>query len=307
MNLTYARKMVTAGRALEVLRPDGIDTGDFYRAAWVQAISALEHWVQEEVLRRVAERADKDSPQMPGKLREFRLPLESVESVQRGDVSLAEAVVEHVRADVAYRSLQNPDAIAQIMESTERSSGHGARSSSSQLVAPHFLAPGPPMTTHIEKLIQQLDDSTGPSYDARAELIDIGPDAIPVLIDGLPSLGGFGQLTAIEVFEEVADPRCGPALIALLGSDDSTVREWAAMALASLEIDGAVEPLRRAYRACLERATPPDCWKPPKPPSATTSSSPPLGSTGPTCTPRGDRCRPSTPRKSATATWSRAT
>ncbi|MEU9999045.1 hypothetical protein [Streptomyces sp. NPDC050848] len=73
MNLTYARKMVTAGRALEVLRPDGIDTGDFYRAAWVQAISALEHWVQEEVLRRVAEQADKDSPQMPGKLREFRL------------------------------------------------------------------------------------------------------------------------------------------------------------------------------------------------------------------------------------------
>ncbi|MET9432236.1 hypothetical protein [Streptomyces sp. NPDC003036] len=70
------------------------------------------------------------------------------------------------------------------------------------------------MTTHTERLIQQLDDSTGPSYDARAELIGIGSDAIPAIIDGLPSLGGFGQLTAIEVFEEVADPRCGPALIA---------------------------------------------------------------------------------------------
>ncbi|XES00789.1 hypothetical protein HEP87_33935 [Streptomyces sp. S1D4-11] len=34
------------------------------------------------------------------------------------------------------------------------------------------------------------------------------------------------------------------------------------MALASLEIGGAVEPLRRAYRACLERATPPD-WSEP--------------------------------------------
>ncbi|WP_406356205.1 hypothetical protein OHB56_27360 [Streptomyces sp. NBC_01635] len=101
------------------------------------------------------------------------------------------------------------------------------------------------MTTHIERLIQQLDDSTGPSYDARAELIGIGSDAIPAIIDGLPSLDDFGQLTAIEVFEEVADPRCGPALIALLGSDDCTVREWAAMALASLRIDGAVEPVRR--------------------------------------------------------------
>ncbi|MCQ4200721.1 HEAT repeat domain-containing protein [Streptomyces coelicoflavus] len=119
------------------------------------------------------------------------------------------------------------------------------------------------MTAHIERLVQQLDDSTGPSYDARAELIGIGSDAIPALIDELPSLGGFGQLTAIEVFEEVADPRCGPALIALLDSDDSTVREWAAMALASLKIDGAVEPVRRAYRACLERATPPD-WSEPE-------------------------------------------
>ncbi|WP_053914492.1 HEAT repeat domain-containing protein [Streptomyces sp. SCSIO 75703] len=118
------------------------------------------------------------------------------------------------------------------------------------------------MTAHIERLIQRLDDSTGPSYDARAELIDIGSDAIPAIIDGLPSLSGFGLLTAIEVFEEVADPRCGPALIVLLRSDDPTVREWAAMALASLKIDGAVEPVRRAYRACLERATPPD-WSEP--------------------------------------------
>ncbi|WP_234439908.1 hypothetical protein [Streptomyces bicolor] len=91
----------------------------------------------------------------------------------------------------------------------------------------HALAPGPPMTTHIERLVQQLDDGTGPSYDARAELIDMGADALPALIDGLPSLGGFGQLTAIEVFEEVGDPRCGPALIGLLNSDNPTVRECA--------------------------------------------------------------------------------
>jgi HEAT repeat protein len=66
------------------------------------------------------------------------------------------------------------------------------------------------MTTHIERLVQQLDDSTGPSYDARAELIDIGPEAVPALIDGLPSLDDFGRLTAIEVFEEVRDPRRNP-------------------------------------------------------------------------------------------------
>ncbi|WP_030850283.1 HEAT repeat domain-containing protein [Streptomyces sp. NRRL F-4474] len=118
------------------------------------------------------------------------------------------------------------------------------------------------MTSHVERLVQQLDGDAGASYDARAELIWLGSAAIPAIIDGLPSLGGFGQLTAIEVFQEVNDPRCGPALIGLLNSDNPTVREWAAVALASLEIDGAVEPLRRAYRACLERATPPDWTEP---------------------------------------------
>ncbi|MGW2138341.1 HEAT repeat domain-containing protein [Streptomyces sp. NPDC001773] len=107
-----------------------------------------------------------------------------------------------------------------------------------------------------------MDGAADESMDARAELIHIGRLAIPVIIDGLPSLGSFGQLTAIEVFEEVADPRCGPALIELLASDNSTVREWAALALADLEIRDAVEPLWRAYRACMERATPPD-WSEP--------------------------------------------
>ncbi|MCX4715742.1 HEAT repeat domain-containing protein [Streptomyces virginiae] len=114
----------------------------------------------------------------------------------------------------------------------------------------------------FERLVRQLDDASGPSYDARAELIGIGSAAIPAVIDGLPSLDGFGQLTAIEVFEAVDDPRCGPTLIGLLGSDNSTVREWAAGALAGLRIEGAVEPLRRARLACLERGTPPDWTEP---------------------------------------------
>ncbi len=49
------------------------------------------------------------------------------------------------------------------------------------LVAPHLLAPGPlrVMTSHIETLVQQLDGKADKSYDARAELIWIGADAIP--------------------------------------------------------------------------------------------------------------------------------
>ncbi|MFI5659715.1 hypothetical protein [Streptomyces sp. NPDC051684] len=114
-NLTYARRMVDAGKILEALSPRGVDTEDFYRAAWVQAIGALEHWVQEETLRRVTEEAVKASPDMPRRLREYPLPLHRMEAVQRGEVRLADAVVERIREDVAYRALQNPDAIAKMM------------------------------------------------------------------------------------------------------------------------------------------------------------------------------------------------
>ncbi|NEC87441.1 HEAT repeat domain-containing protein [Streptomyces sp. SID12501] len=118
------------------------------------------------------------------------------------------------------------------------------------------------MASRIAALVQQMDGAADESMDARTELIHIGHPAVPVIIDGLPFLGSFGQLTAIEVFEEVGDLRCGPALIELLASDNSTVREWAALALADLGIRDAVEPLWRAYRACMERAIPPDRSEP---------------------------------------------
>jgi hypothetical protein len=67
-----------------------------------------------------------------------------------------------------------------------------------------------------------------------------------------------GQLHAIDVFEELEDPRAGPTLIALLSSDDDTVRDWAAHALGVLNIENAVPALVRAYRATRDRGTRPD-------------------------------------------------
>ncbi|GAA4966631.1 hypothetical protein GCM10023238_38030 [Streptomyces heliomycini] len=61
-NLSYARRMVKAGRMLTPFRSPTIDIDDFYRAAWVQAVAAIDHWLHEEVLRRVAELTLQDSP-----------------------------------------------------------------------------------------------------------------------------------------------------------------------------------------------------------------------------------------------------
>ncbi|MEU1352025.1 hypothetical protein [Streptomyces sp. NPDC005795] len=89
-NLAYARKMVDAGRYLAPFQPGTVDVDDFYRAAWVQAVAAIDHWFHEELFRRVAELAAKDSPEMPLQLRNYEIPLHRVEAVQRGDVTLAD-------------------------------------------------------------------------------------------------------------------------------------------------------------------------------------------------------------------------
>ncbi|GGS67296.1 hypothetical protein GCM10010222_04790 [Streptomyces tanashiensis] len=165
------------------------------------------------------------------------------------------------------------------------------------------------MTSHIETLVQQLDGKADESYDARAELICIGSDATPAIIDGLPSLGGFGQLTAIEVFEEVTDPRCGPALIALLHSDNPTVREWAAMALASRRSTARSSPCavpiapawngrRHRTGASRKASTGPDRTRRPHPRRPTACCSP----TSHRCGQRPDLDRPYRPAPAAGST-----
>ncbi|MFB7088067.1 hypothetical protein [Streptomyces sp. NPDC056296] len=114
-NLSYARRMVKAGRMLTPFRSPTIDIDDFYRAAWVQAVAAIDHWLHEEVLRRVAELTAKDSPEMPPQLRRYELPLHRVEAVRRGEVTLSEAVVEHLREKLAVQALQHPGKISEVL------------------------------------------------------------------------------------------------------------------------------------------------------------------------------------------------
>lgn len=115
-NIEYARKMILAGQALAAFQSPVIDIGDFYRAAWVQAVSAIDHWFHEELYRRVAELAAQDSPGMPYQLTRFELPLAKVEEVRRGTTTLAEAVSGHVKAKWAHAALQNPRRISEAMK-----------------------------------------------------------------------------------------------------------------------------------------------------------------------------------------------
>jgi hypothetical protein len=115
-NIEYARKMIVAGRSLAAFQSPVFDITDFYRAAWVQAVSAIDHWFHEELYRRVAELAGSDSPGMPYQLTKFELPLEKVEEVRRGTTTLADAVSEHVKAKWGNAALQNPRKISEALK-----------------------------------------------------------------------------------------------------------------------------------------------------------------------------------------------
>jgi len=101
----------------------------------------------------------------------------------------------------------------------------------------------------VARLIGLLDDDSAEiGENAKAELISIGREVVQPLAAAVGSLDRYGQLSAIEVFEDLGDAAAGPVLIDLLGSEDETVREWSAGAIAELGVLEAVPMLRAAYR-----------------------------------------------------------
>jgi HEAT repeat protein len=105
------------------------------------------------------------------------------------------------------------------------------------------------VTERIDRLIGLLDDdSTEVAEEAKAGLISLGIEVVQPLAAAVGSLGRYGQLSAIEVFEHFAVAAAGPVLIDLLGSEHETVREWSAWAIAGLGVREAVPAMRAAYR-----------------------------------------------------------
>jgi HEAT repeat protein len=106
----------------------------------------------------------------------------------------------------------------------------------------------PGVEVEIARLIALLDDdSVTVAEDAKAELASLGSVVLAPLAAAVRGLQPYGQLSAIEIFEELAEPAAAPALIGLLASGSSMVREWAAWALHDLGGPDAVVPLNDAY------------------------------------------------------------
>ncbi|CAL9387452.1 hypothetical protein SUDANB121_01195 [Nocardiopsis dassonvillei] len=113
-NLSYARNMVTGGRALEGLRGIGANYGDLaaahpedlYRAAWSQAVSALDHWLHQEVHKRAVALVRSEERPLPDRLSKLKLPLATVEQMADNPLGsvFGEFVTEEIRRDTYQRS-----------------------------------------------------------------------------------------------------------------------------------------------------------------------------------------------------------
>ncbi len=108
-NLQYARNLTSAGSHLEKLKVSLFEVTDVYRAAWVQAVAAIDHWVHQEICDRMVRLAADPAARRPGAYARFQLPLELVEKVQTGQLALPDAVNQSVKASLAYKTYQNPE------------------------------------------------------------------------------------------------------------------------------------------------------------------------------------------------------
>jgi hypothetical protein len=109
-NLNAARQMVSAGRSLEALKVNAFEISDMYRHAWVHAVSALDHWVHQEIYQRAV--ALFASPgEKPDKLKRFPITVELFEKVHHLREPAETVFREQLEASLGYQSYQHPDKI----------------------------------------------------------------------------------------------------------------------------------------------------------------------------------------------------
>ncbi|MEU5979873.1 hypothetical protein [Streptomyces sp. NPDC047315] len=118
-NIDFCRRMVHSGAALESAATSQLNLGDLsqvehtdlYRAAWVQAVSALDHWLHREIVSRaIAIINDRPTPR-PDRLKNYAVSWQTVEDMQSR--SIDDVMTEHMTERLGRDSYQKPDRIAE--------------------------------------------------------------------------------------------------------------------------------------------------------------------------------------------------
>ncbi|MFD6563879.1 restriction endonuclease [Micromonospora profundi] len=109
-NLNYARSLATAGQHLALLKVGAFEISDVFRAAWVQSVAALDHWVRQEIRARMLRLAAQPGVEKPRAFAAFQISMGLVEQVQMGKATLVDAVDQQLR-DRGHLVYQHPDKI----------------------------------------------------------------------------------------------------------------------------------------------------------------------------------------------------
>lgn len=110
-NLQYARGLIQGGRSLDRLKIGAFDVMDLYRAAWVQAVSALDHWVHREMYDRAVAIASELSADRPQRFLGIKVPMSLLEDVYHHSTDLTDVFREHLVREFGRTTYQQPDDI----------------------------------------------------------------------------------------------------------------------------------------------------------------------------------------------------
>jgi len=110
-NLNYARSLAIAGQHLGHLQPRAFEVDDVFRAAWVQGVAALDHWVRQEIHNRMLRLARNEAVERPNGFARFEITLDLVEKVQRGELGLDQALETTLWTTLSRTTYQRPERI----------------------------------------------------------------------------------------------------------------------------------------------------------------------------------------------------
>jgi hypothetical protein len=110
-NIENARNLVMGGKRLEQLKVDAFDVGDIYRAAWTQAVAALDHWVYEELIHRAVALIQQPGSPRTEKFNKLTISVEFFEDVHHHGKPLDEAFRTQLEKTFGLVTFQRPDAI----------------------------------------------------------------------------------------------------------------------------------------------------------------------------------------------------
>jgi hypothetical protein len=110
-NLNLARGLVAGGRALETLDIGKFEISDMYRAAWVQAVSALDQWAFREIYERALGLALDAAADRPPKFLKLQVPMGMFEDLYHRSGDIEKTFSDYLREHLRFQTFQQPDKI----------------------------------------------------------------------------------------------------------------------------------------------------------------------------------------------------